>query len=300
MSDQWFILSYGEQSGPYTGEQLVQYAQQGGINAETLVWTEGMPEWLPATQIEGLLPKPAPTPAPAPAWAPPGTRRPGTAGAAPGKSPSKELASSSVLQAINGGDYPYFPVKQASFGLWISTLLGGFVFMIVGTFVTISSAASQTHAYSNGAEEMPAPQIDGLGIIIALLGSIALMVSMIYFYIILYRVWKCLQAGSPRTTPGKAVGLLFIPLFNLYWMFVAIAGVPKDWNRIIASHPNLHPAPKLNETTFLMFCIGTLVFPPLAIIVMFSVVSQMCKGLNFFEARRNPNAAGAYHALGGR
>jgi len=31
-----------------------------------------------------------------------------------------------------------------------------------------------------------------------------------------------------RTTPGKAVGFLFIPLFNIYWIFVAIMGLADD------------------------------------------------------------------------
>ncbi|MFU8893310.1 MAG: GYF domain-containing protein [Luteolibacter sp.] len=301
MSDQWFIHSNGEQTGPYTGEQLVQYAQQGSITAETMVWAEGMPEWLPATQIEGLLP-PAPAPAPAPAapWAPPGARRPGTAGAVAATSPYQPPATALATQAPVGGDYPYIPIKQASFGLWVASFLGGFVLMMLGLFMLISSVATQAQAYSNGAEEMPPPQGTGLGGIIYLLVIIALVVSAVFFYINLHRAWKCLQFGAPRTTPGKAVGFLFIPFFNLYWMFVALAGLSKDWNRVIASHPDLHAAPKLNDTIFLLLCIGSLIFPPLAIIAIFPVASQMCKGINFFAARRNPNATSVFSALGGR
>src|SRR6266852_5492001 len=36
-----------------------------------------------------------------------------------------------------------------------------------------------------------------------------------------YRMWSAIQDGHARTTPGKAVGLMFVPLFNVYWMFVA-------------------------------------------------------------------------------
>jgi len=307
MSDEWFIHVNGEQMGPFSPQQLFQYAQDGSINGETMVWAEGMPEWISASQIEGLMPaapapepepEPAPAPAPAPAaapgWAPPGARRPATAATSPYTPPSSSLAP----QAAVGGDYPFFPIKKASFGLWLSTFLGGMVLMFLGIIMLVGSVASQAQAYSNGGEDMPPPQGAGLGGILYLIGIIILLVSAIFFYIHLYRAWSCLRAGAPRTTPGKAIGFLFIPFFNLYWMFVAFAGLPKDWNRVMASHPDLQAGPRLGETVFLLFCIGALIFPPLALIAVFPVMAQMCKGINFFAARRNPNAPATFRALG--
>lgn len=332
MSDQWFIHINGEQTGPYTGEQLAQYAQQGAITADTMVWAEGMPEWLPATEIEGLLPAAAPapvaTPAPAPAaaWAPPGARRPGTTTAATaGTSPYKAPNSSLAPQAPVGGDYPFMSVKPASFGLWVSTFIAGFVFMILGIIMLISSIVSDMQPYSfddvisteememtegmdmsemsdmTDMTDMTAPQGGGAGIggLIYMLGLMILLVSTVFFYINLHRAWNCLQAGAPRTTPGKAVGFLFIPFFNIYWLFVAFAGLSKDWNRVIASHPDLQQAPKFNDTMFLLFCIGAF-FPPLALIAIFPIMSQICKGINFFAARRNPNTPATFSALGAR
>jgi len=49
-------------------------------------------------------------------------------------------------------------------------------------------------------------------------------------FILLYRWWESIQDGSPRTTPGKAVGYLFIPFFNFYWIYVAYVGLVKDIN----------------------------------------------------------------------
>jgi hypothetical protein len=46
---------------------------------------------------------------------------------------------------------------------------------------------------------------------------------------------QAIQDGQPRTTPGKAVGFLFIPFFNLYWMFMAYWGWAKDCNAYISS-----------------------------------------------------------------
>ncbi len=140
----------------------------------------------------------------------------------------------------------------------------------------------------------------GFGGILLLLGSVSLVASAIFYYIIIYRAWLCLKAGAPRTTPGAAVGFLFVPFYNLYWMFVAINGLPKDWNRIVSSYEDLHNAPRLSETTFLLFCIGSLVFPPLSMIVMFPMLSQLCRGINFFAYRKNlTSSAGSPSGFGG-
>jgi hypothetical protein len=93
---------------------------------------------------------------------------------------------------------------------------------------------------------------------------------------------------------------MFIPFFNLYWVFVAINGLPKDWNRVVSSYEDLKGAPRLSETTFLLYCIGIFV-APLAIIMIFPMMSQLCKGINFFASRRNPNApTSAFSPFGAR
>jgi hypothetical protein len=52
-----------------------------------------------------------------------------------------------------------------------------------------------------------------------------------------YRIWAAIQGGGyARTTPGKAVGFLFIPFFNLYWVFVAYRGWAEDYNCTVQSH----------------------------------------------------------------
>jgi hypothetical protein len=297
MNDQWFVHSDGEQMGPYSGEQLVQYVQEGRIIAETLVWAEGMPEWLPASQIEGLIPV-APAARPAPAWAPPGARTPATSAARARTSPYAPPASSLTAQAV-GGQYPYIPVKPAGFGLWLLTFLGGLLCFLIGFISMTAGVASSAQAASAaGSQEIDVARATGMGAVFVVIGWIFLMVSAVFFYINLYRAWSCLQAGAPRTTPGKAVGFLFIPLFNLYWIFMAIAGLASDWNRIVASYEDLKAAPKLNDTMFVLFCIGSLIFPPLSLILIFPVMSQICKGINFFAFRRNPNAPGMFGGPG--
>jgi hypothetical protein len=44
------VFVNGQGQGPYTPDQLLQY----GLNAETLVWTDGMPQWTPARLVPEL------------------------------------------------------------------------------------------------------------------------------------------------------------------------------------------------------------------------------------------------------
>lgn len=98
-------------------------------------------------------------------------------------------------------------------------------------------------------------------------------------YIYLYRAWRLIQPGNVRTTPGKAIGFMFIPGFNLYWIFVAIAGLPKDWNRVLAAHPNLQQGPRLNTGLALAFCIAGLF--GIGLILIFPLMAGICKGINW-------------------
>ena len=62
------------------------------------------------------------------------------------------------------------------------------------------------------------------------IGFIPLIAGLVIGCILLYRYWRVIQDGKARTSPGKAVGFCFIPLFNLYWIFVALVGLAKDMN----------------------------------------------------------------------
>lgn len=56
-SNQWlYIDTHGQQAGPVSADELQQLASTGVIHAETSVWTEGLEEWVSATQVEGLIP----------------------------------------------------------------------------------------------------------------------------------------------------------------------------------------------------------------------------------------------------
>jgi hypothetical protein len=76
--------------------------------------------------------------------------------------------------------------------------------------------------------------------LIAVLGILGiaqfLIVNVVYNVTILWKMWSSIQDGRARTTPAKAIGFLLIPFFNIYWVFQAWGGFPKDYNSFVDRH----------------------------------------------------------------
>jgi hypothetical protein len=353
---QWYVAQGEQQFGPYTGEQLVEFSTAGNITPEAMVWTEGMPEWLPASQIPGLFPDATPPPPVAITRTAP----------AFGSKPTTALGLRTPLGVDD--PYPATGIKAANFVLWIGLFLGGLILMLIGVLLlgtaatavanqaaaataaaaaaAVEATATEATAVEATATEAPATEAPateapateapateapaaeataaeapateapaaeapateatateatdasnvsnfdlgkmGLGSLILFAGALIHIASVIPMYIYLYRAWLCLKPGGlARTTPGAAIGCLFIPFFNMYWIFQAFLGLAKDWNRTMAKYSDLKAAPRMPEGVFLTFCIGCFV-PPLAFIMIFPVMSRICDGINFFVFRPKP------------
>ena len=72
MADQWYYALGGERLGPVSQEQLRELSSSGQLQASDLVWQEGMADWTPAGEVQGLLPAAAEAgPPPVPGSPPP-------------------------------------------------------------------------------------------------------------------------------------------------------------------------------------------------------------------------------------
>jgi hypothetical protein len=140
---------------------------------------------------------------------------------------------------------------------------------------------------------------DETAVIAGVLAAAVLLSSFVMNLRFLYRVWASIR--SPYTTsPGQAVGLLFIPLFNLYWIFQAFPGFAADYNSY--ADANQLDVPRLSRASMLVFVLGCLVgqiplfslfftwLPPLTAAVM---ISRMGDAVN-----RLPEGAGTDSLLG--
>lgn len=85
-----------------------------------------------------------------------------------------------------------------------------------------------------------------------------MFVVMFLWFHLYYRGWKVIQDGHARTTPSRAIGFLFVPFYNAYWIFQAIWGFAKDYNAFIARH-SLNTQ-RLPEKLFLVYVISILLW----------------------------------------
>ncbi|MEA3641882.1 MAG: hypothetical protein VBE63_18375 [Lamprobacter sp.] len=71
----------------------------------------------------------------------------------------------------------------------------------------------------------------GIPTSVIIVGIAGVIAGVVFLCLILYKLWELIPEKEAKTTPGKAVGFLFIPLFNLYWNFIAINGLAEALNK---------------------------------------------------------------------
>jgi hypothetical protein len=103
----------------------------------------------------------------------------------------------------------------------------------------------------------------------------------IYFLICLYRCWSILQKlGIARTYPGRAVGFLFVPVFNIYWIFHAIPGLASDASSLLSQN---HIVGKINIKLSLDHTI-LFIIPFLNIFCLITSTILIYQYANFYNA----------------
>ena len=74
----------------------------------------------------------------------------------------------------------------------------------------------------------------GLSLLVDLIPIVSLLtlplavLALVFSAILHYQMWQAVPERFRRTTPGKAVGFLFIPFLNFYWYFPSYAGLAED------------------------------------------------------------------------
>jgi hypothetical protein len=137
------------------------------------------------------------------------------------------------------------------------------------------------------------------GMAFILLGYIPILFAAVVMLVLVYKMWAAIQDGQVRATPGKAVGFLFIPFFNFYWVFQVFPGFADDYNAYAGRHSL--KVPRLERGLFLAYCILTLcgivpILGMLCVVVNFVIalmmISRICDAVNALaEAPRPPAAA---------
>lgn len=91
--------------------------------------------------------------------------------------------------------------------------------------------------------------------------------------VFVYKMWAAIDDRRARTTPGRAVALLFVPGFNLYWAYHVFVGFAHDYNAYLARHGL--SAPRLVPRHFL----AALLLPGIGVLIFWHLVGQICDGI---------------------
>ncbi|MDJ0713570.1 MAG: hypothetical protein QNJ54_05055 [Prochloraceae cyanobacterium] len=97
-----------------------------------------------------------------------------------------------------------------------------------------------------------------------------LVIDIVFWSILHYSCWQAIPEKYRATTPGKAVGFLFVPLFNLYWAFISfpslVIGLQRAEKKRNIVNKN-HNSYKLGVAYAILFVLRwLLVFLPISIL----------------------------------
>lgn len=233
--DRLYYLNNGtSQTGPFTLDAIREMRPQG----ITHVWYAGLENWVTVDQVpevHGILYAQA-----APGYAPPPMPPPPAPGhGAPPSQASQVMQPNALADEIDR--------------LYSSTVTF-FVLYFIALVITVILAIL---FFSENEEEA--------GAIVCIVGGLAtlafLIVYIISFCKLHYRHWTVAieRTGFSDHTPGQAVGFLFIPLFNIYWMFPSYQKLAELLQRILAEDKYEGRGPVVNPGTSTAMCVLNIV-----------------------------------------
>ncbi len=103
---------------------------------------------------------------------------------------------------------------------------------------------------------------------------IPIIPGLVFYYIIMYKAWDALNDGVTKPSPGAAVGLSFVPFFNIYWVFIAIGSYGSRFNEL-ADRQGLKV--RVGKGGFIAASILLFFFGPVGILL---AVLGWCKAIN--------------------
>jgi hypothetical protein len=96
--------------------------------------------------------------------------------------------------------------------------------------------------------------------IFGVLGAVVLWYLTIRSYMMMwYRAWKVVQDGHAHLSPKSAIVWLFVPVFNIYWIFRASVGLVRDLDAYAARHRlEAPPAPFFSAAAVSIYFVWSL------------------------------------------
>jgi hypothetical protein len=178
-------------------------------------------------------------------------------------------------------------MKTLSVKKYVGIYVASFIVLIIPPAIALAIIAVINK--SKGGE--PSIVLAAFGAIvfgICLLQFIVIQVGT-YFWLIV-KMWKPLQDGVTPVTVGKAIGFSLIPIYRIYWHFIAWGSYPQEYNNFIRRH-NLPVAP-ISDGIFKAISITLLlgdifIIPQIAIpFLVVGLIKKVCEANNALIAVR--------------
>lgn len=257
---QIFIHKDGEQLGPFTPEEALAMERRGEITGDDSAWIEGKQNWVPLSSIlrkHGPPPPPkvrvAPPPPPPPAPVSPVSSvstlaphsnlmvRRGTQEFGPYtvEVACQYLQAGTIVstdQAKPDGSSEWLPVtvilSQTSQPATTRRLSHLWLWFTITSILTVILVFSAHYALMPDSEFgfIFREQLETADALFSL-SYVALLAAYALGAVMTYRGWQLVERPGAAPTPAQAVGLMFVPLFNFYWQFIAIRGVAVQLNQ---------------------------------------------------------------------
>lgn len=97
--------------------------------------------------------------------------------------------------------------------------------------------------------------------------DVFLVCSVLIELMFFYRMWAAISDNQASITPAKAVGFLFVPVFNIYWALCMVTGFVEDYNSFIQRR-----SIKAKHLPFVLFLIYAFTFILAAVVVTVPMV----------------------------
>ena len=192
----WWRASGEKPEGPFPAEHVTEWLKSGLIAPDTMACPEGGQEWKRLEEINEFAQLVPPSP----------PRSEGPPPPPPGAPPQ---AAPAIMSGLAGN-------SRAKFGILTAAIVRSGC-ALAWELITIDDPVVEFTL------------LDLLGFCIA-------VVAIITWAMFHYHLWGLLPSQYADTTPGKAVGFLFIPFYNCYWVFRSFVGVNRGLNRLADAH----------------------------------------------------------------
>lgn len=221
----WFYAVDYQQFGPVPENELRRLYHSRAIPTNTMVWKQGMADWVEITQVPELI----------------------------------HLNFTSNAATETSPEIPSLPTEKRLQLLWNRYFFSlGLAALLFFFWIGYGISHFESTVPTGGDPDFH------VSLTITLLGLLwigLMIISMVYQCMLLYNLWKIIPPSIARTTPGKAVGFLFIPFFNWYWIFIAYYMLVKQLNTV-STQKGLPPmlSPELALIGCILFIIPQLNF----------------------------------------